>query len=110
MWPSGLRTMWCPDCMHERKLLAARRAVLTEVLLRLQAAGIVADFGFGPHPDAGWIRWSDSYLRLLEAGRHPDEEPGMAAAWATGDPTAVRRWIEREAAALDGPRRGRPRR
>lgn len=35
------------------------------------------------------------------------DEPGFRDAWLTGDPMAVRRWIEREAACLLDPAQGK---
>ncbi len=91
--------LWSGGPMDDRLPLMTT-ADLCETVLRLQAAGIVATFRLEAGSAPGWITWTDAYLRLLTAGRHPDREPGMVAAWATGDPAIVRQWIEREAAAL----------
>jgi hypothetical protein len=40
--------------------------------------------------------------RLLRAGRWPAAEPGFVEPWLRADYAAVRRWIEAEAAGLDG--------
>ncbi len=69
-------------------------------LRRLRAAGIVADFGAGPGLDDRWVRFTPAFHRLMRAGRHPLEEPAFLRLWRTGDPVAVRAWVDREAAAL----------
>ncbi len=68
-------------------------------LRRLKAAGVLAAYGRLPD-GAQWVKWSDSYLALLAAGRDPLTEPGLQAAWASGDPLQVRRWIEEQAESL----------
>jgi hypothetical protein len=69
-------------------------------MARLRRAGIIELVIHDDRTGEGTFRWTSSYLKLLLAGREGFSEPGFVVAWATGDPLAVRTWIEQEAALL----------
>lgn len=78
-------------------------------IARLQQAGIIETISHDERTGQGSLSWTPAYLKLLHAGRHVFDEPQFQAVWATGDPLAVRAWIEREAARLpDAPPTDRP--
>jgi hypothetical protein len=83
-------------------------ASLLASLSRLQRAGIIDQVIHDDRTAAGTFSWTPSYLKLLMAERQVFSEPGLLAAWATGDPLAVRAWIEREAALLPDPALSQP--
>ncbi len=60
-------------------------------LRRLQAAGIVLDFGGAG--DERWVHYTPDYLELLAANVNVMSEPGFVEAWSTGDPSRVKAWI-----------------
>lgn len=69
-------------------------------IARLRAAGLIESVVHDAATGEGRVSFTPGYLRLLQAGRVPSAEPGFVAAWLTGDPLAVRAWVEREAALL----------
>ena len=69
-------------------------------IARLQAAGLIESVVHDAVTGEGRVSFTRGYLRLLQAGRVPSAEPGFVAAWLTGDPLAVRAWVERESALL----------
>ena len=70
---------------------------------RLMQAGILASVDHDETTGEGHVSFTHSFLKLLLAGREPMTEPGLQAAWASGDPGLVRLWIETEAAHLPDP-------
>jgi len=69
-------------------------------IARLQAAGLIESVVHDAATGEGRVSFTPDYLRLVKAGRVPSAEPGFVATWLTGDPLAVRAWVEREAALL----------
>jgi len=69
-------------------------------IARLQAAGLVESVVHDAATGEGRVCFTLGYLRLPKAGREPFAEPGFVATWLTADPTAIRAWVEREAALL----------
>ena len=63
-------------------------------MTRLQSAGIIEQVVHDRRTAAGEISFTAPMFKLLQAGREPFSEPGFVAAWLTGDPAAVRAWIE----------------
>ena len=69
-------------------------------MARLRQAGIIDEVVQVVGTGAGVFSWTPAYNKLLQAGRQVFSEPEFQAVWATGDPLAVRAWIDREAAEL----------
>lgn len=70
-------------------------------LKRLQAAGLVEGFGFGPGPDDAWVRFDPAVVRLMRAGRSPMTDPELWALLARGaTPVEIRAWLEAAVARL----------
>ena len=63
-------------------------------MTRLQAAGIVELVVHDRRTATGEISFTAPMFQLLQAGCEPFSEPGFVAAWLTGNPAAVRAWIE----------------
>ena len=84
--------LWLPAGFTENDFLASAA--------RLQAAGMIERIDHDPTTGRGEVSFTPACLRLMQAGRNPFEEEGFILAWLTGEPAAVRKWLESEASAL----------
>lgn len=67
---------------------------------RLQAAGLIGQIIHDRRTGNGEFSFTPAMFKLLQAGREPFSEPGFVAAWLTGDPAAVRAWVEAAASEI----------
>jgi hypothetical protein len=93
--------------MTTRRTPAPNDTLILGSMERLAAAGILDTAIHDQATGEGVLSFAPAYHQLLMAGRNPMDEPGFRDAWLTGDPMAVRRWIEREAACLPDPAQGK---
>lgn len=85
--------LWLPIGWTQSDFLASMQ--------RLRRAGLVEQVVHNARTGEGEVRFTPEYLRLLQAGREPMGEPSFIAAWATGDPDSVKRWVRVAAASCD---------
>ena len=71
-----------------------------QALSFLEQMGVLASWAIDEQTGIAAFELSDAYLRLTEAGRDPDLEPGFDAAWDAGGPAGVREWLREQAEAL----------
>jgi hypothetical protein len=84
--------LWLPRGSTQADFLASAA--------RLRAAGLIESIDHDPTTGRGEVSFTPACLRLMQAGRNPFAEEGFILAWLTGEPAAVRSWLESEAAAL----------
>lgn len=84
--------LWLPPGFTQADFLAS--------VSRLRAAGLIERIDHDSSTGRGVVSFTPACIRLMQAGRNPFEEEGFILAWLTGEPAAVRWWVESEAAAL----------
>jgi hypothetical protein len=90
--------LWVPEGFTQEDFVAS--------LGRLQAAGLIERVVHDMATGDGEISFTPAVLALMQSGRDLFADPGFVAAWLSGDPLAVRAWVETEAGALARGRAG----